>query len=65
MKVIGSPEEIEWAKQALLNNCESCPYEKRCTATAVKEQEKYGEVHQSCRDYITQQVEFITSNNNI
>lgn len=65
MKVIGSPKEIEWAKKALQNNCENCPYEPVCTATAVKEQKKYGEVRQSCQDFLDKNIEFVISDYNI
>lgn len=59
MQVIGTEQEIEWAKSMLLNGCEDCPYREECNRTANEEQEKGGQVGQSCEEYLKEKIQFI------
>lgn len=63
MKVIGTEREIEWAKHALMNQCNQCPYMEPCNRAAVRDQEDYGEVKHSCLEYLEDNIEFIIDNN--
>lgn len=60
MQVIGTKQEIKWAKEALLNCCEDCPYILDCNRTAMEEQKKEEKVEYSCGEYLSRMIEFIT-----
>ncbi len=59
MKIIGTEQEIEWVKGALLNRCKDCPYIEPCNRIASEEQEKHGKVMHSCFEYLGEAIEFI------
>lgn len=65
MKILGTPEEIEWAKMALMNNCVNCPYLEPCNQKARREAETYGEVRHTCEDYLRENIEFVPTDNKI
>lgn len=62
MKVIGSEQEIQWAKEAFRNNCAACPYAAPCDEEAKKDSRKFGEVRHTCRDFLDGRIEFIIEN---
>lgn len=59
VQIIGTEQEIEWAKTALLNNCDVCPYRGACDQRAKEELEQYGKVKFSCREYLKKEIEFV------
>lgn len=59
MKIVGTPEEIEWIKDSLMNNCTLCPYMIKCNKEAKEDAKRYGKVRKSCADYLESSIEFI------
>lgn len=59
MKIVGTPEEIKWIKDSLMNNCTLCPFMVQCNKDAKEDAEKYGEVRKSCEEYLEDGIEII------
>ena len=62
VQIVGTKQEIEWAKTALLNNCEACPYLETCNRKAREESEQCGQVRFSCKEYLKQEIAFVVEN---
>ena len=65
MKIVGTKQEIEWIRYALMNQCNKCPYMRACNQAAVMDQKNYGEVRHSCSEYLEGNIEFEITKNNI
>ena len=59
MKVIGNSNEIEWIKEALQNNCDSCPYMEACNKSAEQDDRLHGKVQYTCKEYLGEVIEYI------
>lgn len=59
MKVIGTAKEIKWLKEAIQNNCDQCPYLESCSKSAELDNQKYGKVQHTCKDFLGETIEFI------
>lgn len=59
MKIIGTEEELEWIKESLANNCEGCIFENQCNQNALQEQDLYGKILTSCKDFLTKNITFV------
>lgn len=44
VRIIGNEQEIEWAKEALRNQCNDCPYLDCCNEKAKEESKQCGAV---------------------
>ena len=44
VRIIGNEQEIEWAKEALRNQCNDCPYLDCCNEKAKEESKQCGTV---------------------
>ena len=42
VRIIGNEQEIEWAKEALRNQCNDCPYLDCCNEKAKEESKQCG-----------------------
>ena len=56
---IGNEQEIEWAKEALRNQCNDCPYLDCCNEKAKEESKQCGTVRFGCREYLKEKIEFV------
>ena len=54
VRIIGNEQEIEWAKEALRNQCNDCPY-----LEAKEESKQCGTVRFGCREYLKEKIEFV------
>ena len=50
---------IEWAKEALRNQCNDCPYLDCCNEKAKEESKQCGTVRFGCREYLKEKIEFV------
>jgi len=58
-RIIGNEQEIEWAKEALRNQCNDCPYLDCCNEKAKEESKQCGTVRFGCREYLKEKIEFV------
>lgn len=58
MKITGTEEQMNWVINALMNNCIRCPYHDSCNKKAKKDIQEYGEVKNSCEEYLHEQIVF-------
>lgn len=65
LKITGTLEEINWIKDALKNSCEECPYIEECNNNAVKDQQQYGDIRCTCKEFLEEKIEFIICKNKI
>ena len=49
VRIIGNEQEIEWAKEALRNQCNDCPYLESCNEKAKEESKQCGAVRFGCK----------------
>ena len=59
VRIIGNEQEIEWAKEALRNQCNDCPYLDCCNEKAKEESKQCGTVRFGCREYLKEKIEFV------
>ena len=59
VRIIGNEQEIEWAKEALRNQCNDCPYLDFCNEKAKEESKQCGTVRFGCREYLKEKIEFV------
>ena len=59
VRIIGNEQEIEWAKEALLNQCNDCRYLDCCNEKAKEESKQCGTVLFGCREYLKEKIEFV------
>lgn len=59
MKVIGTAKEIEWLKEAIQNNCDQCPYMESCSKSAKQDDQLYGEIRHTCKEFLGETIEFV------
>ena len=50
---------FEWAKEALRNQCNDCPYLDCCNEKAKEESKQCGTVRFGCREYLKEKIEFV------
>ena len=63
MKIIGTATELDWLKNAIMNNCSGCPYKESCDEEAAEDSQKYGEVRISCQRFLDKKIEFLIKSN--
>ena len=62
VRIIGNEQEIEWAKEALRNQCNDCPYLDCCNDKAKEESRQCETKQKNNKKKQKEKIEFVVEN---